>query len=81
MSSFITRLFTTPMGFATLITGAAVVVFMGVGSTVRAQDIFAQSRSYDKRNSTEIALAANERNSAGEGPVSISQVTPSKKTK
>lgn len=81
MSSFITRLFTTPMGLATLITGAAMVIFMGAGSTLHRQDIFAQSSSYDKRNSTEIALAANERNSAGYGPVSISQVTPNKKTK
>lgn len=69
------------MGLATLISGAAVVIFMGAGTTVRAQDIFAQSTSFDKRNSTEIALAANERNSAGYGPVSISQVTPNKKTK
>lgn len=77
----IKRLFTTPMGFATLISGAAVLIFMGAGSAVKAEDIFAQSRSYDKRNSTEIALAANERNSVGAGPVSISQVTPNKKTK
>jgi hypothetical protein len=69
------------MGHATLITGIALFIYMGVGPAVKRQDIFAASRSYDKRNTTEIALAADDRNTSKDGPVSISQVTSSKKVK
>ena len=81
MSDLIKRLFTTPMGQAALISGIAFFIVMDTGTTLKQQDIFVQSRSYDKRNTTEIAMEADERNTVKDGPVSISQVTSSKKLK
>ncbi len=74
MSEILTRLVTTPEGIGALIAGAALFLYMGVPEKIKSQDMFQLSRRFDRRNSTEVALSADPRNSPLNGPVSISQV-------
>ena len=74
MSEFVTKLFTTPSGQGALVFGLAFFLYMGIPKALQKQQIFVRGRDYDRVNSSEMAIAADPRNRAKDGPVSFSQV-------
>lgn len=57
-----TELFTTPLGWAALITGAAALVYLGSNGplgNVPGNSIFKVRNYYDKRNTTALAASAD----------------------
>lgn len=58
----ITELFTTPLGWAALITGAAALLYLGANGplgSVPGNSIFKVRNYYDKRNTAAIAAQAD----------------------
>ena len=80
-----TELFTTPLGWAALITGAAAIIYLGANGPmggVPGNKIFKVRNYYDKRNTAALAAEADPlRDPFNTGITSVSMPVKSKHVK